>query len=259
LNIWHMSGAGNTFAVLDARGLALDFPELTKSLCARLKADGLLAVDTSEIADFRLHFYNSDGTRGEMCGNGARCVCKFAFDRGIAGEKMTVQTDAGLVYGQRIDSERYRVRLNNPQVLDLHRLGETAYVELGKPGVPHSVTKREGLDFSQKEELRERFLQLRHSPVFPKGVNVNFYSHLGENRIRVLTYERGVEDFTLACGTGSASVAVVLWATGQLPGGVLEAENQGGLLKIEIAGKAPEVEKIYLEGPALLWREYTNI
>ena len=74
-----------------------------------------------------------------------------------------------------------------------------------------------------------------------------------------MTYERGVEDFTLACGTGSASVAVVLWATGQLPGGVLEAENQGGLLKIEIEGKAPDMEKIYLEGPAVLLREYTSI
>ncbi len=259
MNVWHMSGAGNTFAVLDARGRTLDFPKIAKSLCAQLKADGLLAVDTSEIADFRLHFYNADGTRGEMCGNGARCVCKFAYDQGIAGENMTVQTDAGLVYGQKIDSESYRVQLNNPQVLDLHRLEGTAYVELGNPGVPHSVTKCEGLEFSQKEALRTQFLQLRHSSAFPKGVNVNFYSWLGENRIRVLTYERGVENFTLACGTGSASVAVVLWVTGQLPGGVLKAENQGGLLKVEIVGKAPSIEKIYLEGPAVLLGEYTSI
>ena len=259
MNIWHMSGAGNTFAALDARGLTLDFSELAKSLCVQLKTDGLLAVDTSETADFRLHFYNADGSRGEMCGNGARCVCKFAFDRGIAGEKMVVQTDAGLVYGQRIDSETYRVQLNNPQVMDLHRLENTAYVELGNPGVPHSVTELQNLEFAQKEALREQFLQLRHNPVFPKGVNVNFYSWLGEKRIRVLTYERGVENFTLACGTGSASVASVLWTLGQLPGGVLEAENQGGLLTINIEGKAPEIEKIYLEGPAVLWKEYTNL
>lgn len=258
MNIWHMSGAGNTFAVLDARGRILDFPKLAKSLCAQLKTDGLLAVDASEIADFCLHFYNADGSRGEMCGNGARCVCKFAFDRGLAGEKMVVQTDAGFVYGERLDSETYRVQLNNPGVLDLHRLEDTAYVELGNPGVPHSVTQWDGLDFSQKEELRTQFLQLRHSAAFPKGVNVNFYSRLGENHVRVLTYERGVEDFTQACGTGSASVAVVLWVTGQLPGGVLKAENQGGLLKVEIVGKAPYIEKIYLEGPAVLLREYTN-
>lgn len=259
MKIWHMSGAGNTFAVLDARGLTLDYPELVKSLCATLRADGLLAVDTSEIADFRLHFYNSDGMRGEMCGNGARCVCKFAYDQGIAGENMAVQTDAGLIYGQRIDCETFRVQLNNPQVLDLHRLGDTAYVELGNPGVPHSITACEELEFSQKEALRDQFLQLRHSPAFSKGANVNFYSWLGESHVRVLTYERGVENFTLACGTGSASVAVVLWVTGQLPGGVLKAENQGGPLNVEIVGKAPDIEKIYLEGLAVLLREYTSI
>ena len=259
MNVWHMSGAGNTFAALDARGLTLDFSELAKSLCAKLKADGLLAVDYADGADFRLHFYNADGSRGEMCGNGARCVCKFAYDRGIAGEKMTVQTDAGLVCGQRIDGETYRVQLNNPRVVDLCRVKNTAYVELGDPGVPHCVTEFQNLEFSQKEALREQFLQLRHDQAFPKGVNVNFYSRLGENRIRVLTYERGVENFTLACGTGSASVATVLWTSGQLPGGVLEAENQGGLLKIEILGKAPGIEKIYLEGPAVLWKEYTNL
>lgn len=259
MNVWHMSGAGNTFAVLDARGRNLDFSKLAISLCAQLKADGLLAVDTSETVDFRLHFYNADGSRGEMCGNGARCVCKFAYDRGIAGEYMTVQTDAGPVFGQRIDRECYRVQLNNPGMLELHRLQDTAYVELGDPGVPHSVTEVAQLEFSQKEALRPQFYQLRHDPVFHKGVNVNFYRWLGENHIRVLTYERGVENFTLACGTGSASVAVVLWAAGKLPGGILLAENQGGLLKIEIVGKAPDVEKIYLEGPTVLCEEYTNI
>ena len=172
---------------------------------------------------------------------------------------MVVQTDAGPVYGQRIDSETYRVQLNNPHVLELHRLENTAYVELGNPGVPHSVTELQNLDFPQKETLRAQFLQLRHHPVFPKGVNVNFYTWLGENRVRVLTYERGVENFTLACGTGSASVASVLWTLGQLPGGVLEAENQGGCLTVTIEGKAPDIEKIYLEGPAVLWKEYTNL
>ena len=254
--IHHMSGAGNDFAVLDARGLCLDFSELAKTLCARLCADGLLAVEDSETADFRLHFYNADGSRGEMCGNGARCVCKFAYDMGIAGEAMTVETDAGLVYGWRLDADTYRVKLNDLGVLDLTRLEDTAYVELGSPGVPHSVTELKKLTFEDKEALLPRFLKLRHNPVFPKGVNVNFFTRTGENAVRILTYERGVEDFTLACGTGSASVAVVLHQKGQLPGGVLQVENQGGLLRVEIVGKTPEVEQIYLEGPAILLAEY---
>ena len=128
MEILHMSGAGNDFAVLDARGKQLDFPELAKKLCKELGADGLLAADVSEKADFKLHFYNPDGSRGEMCGNGARCICKFAYDKAIAGEAMTVETDAGLVYGWRLAENQYRVQLNNPGLVYLHRLYDTAYI-----------------------------------------------------------------------------------------------------------------------------------
>ena len=90
MRVYHMSGAGNDFAVVDARGLSLDFSPLAVRLCRELGADGFMAVDTAADADFRLHFYNSDGSRGEMCGNGSRCICRFAYDNGIAGETMTV-------------------------------------------------------------------------------------------------------------------------------------------------------------------------
>ena len=250
MKVLHMSGAGNDFMVIDARGQSLDFEKLSKDLCARTGADGFMAVDYADAGDFRLHFYNSDGSRGEMCGNGARCVCKFAYDSGIAGETMTVQTDAGLVYGRRLGENTYRVQLNNPSVLDLQRLGDTAYVELGQPGVPHSVTELPRLEFAQKQNLLPRFLAARKADCFPKGVNVNFFARLGENRVRVLTYERGVEDFTLACGTGSAAVAVVLWKKGLLPGGYLEAENEGGTLTVQVVGVDNRVQELFLEGTA---------
>ena len=95
MNVWYMNGAGNDFMVIDARGKELDFEKLALELCPITGADGFMAVDYSDKADFRLHFYNSDGTRGEMCGNGARCICRFAYDNGIAGENMVVETDAG--------------------------------------------------------------------------------------------------------------------------------------------------------------------
>jgi diaminopimelate epimerase len=247
-----MSGAGNDFAVMDARGQSVDFSSLAKRLCAQLHTDGFMAVDVSHTADFRLHFYNADGSRGEMCGNGARCICKFAYDNGIAGEEMTVQTDAGIVYGWRLSQEQYRVQLNVPGVVDLERRADAAYVELGTPGVPHSVTYVPGLAFDQKEMLLPRALELRHDPVFPKGVNVNLYDRLDEKTVRVLTYERGVEDYTLACGTGSASVAVTLWLKGALPAGVLTAENQGGTLTVTVSGENGKVEKLLLEGPAVV-------
>lgn len=256
MEIFHMSGAGNDFAVLDARGKALDFSTLAKKLCTQLRADGFLALDVSETADFRLHFYNSDGSRGEMCGNGARCICKFAYDNGLAGETMTVETDAGPVYGWRLAENQYRVQLNNPGTVVLHCLPDAAYVELGDPGIPHSVTEYDTLEWADKEKLLPIFMKFRNSTDFPKGVNVNFYRRLSENTVRMLTFERGVEDFTLACGTGSASTAVTLWLQGQLPGGKLTAENPGGTLQITVEGENGIVTGLYLEGPAEIVGKY---
>lgn len=249
MNIWHMSGAGNDFVVLDARGEELDLSRLAKDLCKKYGTDGLMALDRSEVADFRLHFYNSDGSRGEMCGNGARCICKFAYDNGVVGAEMTAQTDAGIVYGWRIHDGQYRMRLNLPSVVDLARTENAAYVELGQPGIPHSVTRVQGLFHSQRKQLLPLAKQLRFHKAFPKGVNVNFYDWLGEDTVRILTYERWVEDYTLACGTGSAAVAVVLYEMGQLPGGVLKLENPGGTLTVTLKGEAGKVTELYLEGP----------
>ena len=135
MNVTYMNGAGNSFMVLDARGREQeDFSALAKQLCAMRHADGLIAVGNSDRADFKMIFYNADGSLGEMCGNGARCICRFGHDIGLAGDVMTVETDAGLVPGWRLDENLYRVKLNNPYVLDLHRKGDVAYVELGHPG-----------------------------------------------------------------------------------------------------------------------------
>ena len=256
MNVWYMSGAGNDFMVIDARGKEYDFGKLSVELCKLTGADGFMAVDHSDTADFKLHFYNSDGTRGEMCGNGARCICKYAFDHGIAGETMVVETDAGPVPGWRLGENLYRVKLNNPGVLDLNRRPDGAYAELGNPGVPHSVTEIPGLTWDMKDTIRAKALELRFAPEYPKGVNVNFYTWLDGSSVRVLTYERGVEDYTLACGTGCGSIASVLWLRGQLPGGRLTAHNEGGTLTVAIDGRDGIIGSILLEGPAELVREY---
>ena len=256
MNVTYMNGAGNDFMVLDARGRKLDFPRLAVKLCKLTHADGFMAVDYSQTADFRLHFYNADGSRGEMCGNGARCICRYAFDHGIAGETMTVETDAGLVPGWRLDENRYRIRLNTPGVLDLHRKENAAYVELGNPGVPHAVAEYRGDLWGDQEKLKETLQALRHDPAFPKGANVNFFQELAPGEIRILTFERGVEDYTLACGTGCGSTAVVLWLTGRLPQGRLTAHNRGGDLSVTVSGKDGKVERLLLEGPTQVVREY---
>ena len=257
MKIYYMNGAGNDFMVMDARDNEdRDFAAMAVEYCRITGADGFMAVGKSDVADFRLHFYNSDGTRGEMCGNGARCICRFAHDMGIAGPVMTVQTDAGLVPGWRIDENQYRVKLNNPSVLDLARKGDIAYAELGNPGVPHAVAEYVGDLWGDKEALLEQMRALRFDPAFPKGANVNFYQVLGENEVRILTFERGVEGYTLACGTGTGSTAAVLWRKGLLPGGVLTAHNPGGTLKITVEGEGETVTTILLEGSTEIVKVY---
>ena len=243
--------------MLDARGKELNLSRIAKELCKLHKADGLMAVDHSEVADFRLHFYNADGSRGEMCGNGSRCICRYAYEHGLAGVHMTVQTDAGIVMSQRLDESHYRVVLNLPSVVDLNRKENIAYVELGTPGVPHAVMELPGLQWGMGKALEEQMRHLRYDPAFPKGANVNFYTWVDDSCIRLLTYERGVEDFTLACGTGSASAAVVLWLKGQLPQGQLTVKNRGGDLKIRIEGTGRTVTRLLLEGPTEILDKFT--
>ena len=169
---------------------------------------------------------------------------------------MTVETDAGLVPGWRIDENQYRVQLNNPGVLDLGRKGPIAYVELGNPGVPHGVKEVPGLQFDQREALRQEAKSLRYDPAFPKGANINFYTWLGDAEVRVLTYERGVEDYTLACGTGCGSTAATLFTQGKLPGGKLLCHCPGGDLQVTVEEADGVINSILLEGPATIVKIY---
>lgn len=250
MEAWHMNGAGNDFLVIDAREKRLALSDMARALCAAYGADGFMAVDTSQKADVRLHFYNSDGSRGEMCGNGSRCVCRFAYEHGIAGEHMLIEADAGLVPGWRLSQSQYRVQLNSPQILQLNCKPDVAYVELGCPGLPHAVVEVPGLSWQQRDALRERAKQLRFNPAFARGANVNFYTWLDEGHIRILSYERGVEDYTLACGTGTGATAAVLWMQGKLPGGDLIADNPGGQLRVHVGGgRQGQSMKLLLDGP----------
>ena len=257
MNVTYMNGAGNDFMVIDGRGLTLDYPKLAVEYCGLTGADGFMVLDSSDKADFRLHFYNADGTRGEMCGNGARCICRYAYDLGVAGESMTVETDAGLVPGWRLDENRYKVKLNNPSVLDLHRKGDVAYVELGNPGVPHAVAEYRGDLWGDAEALKEQLRSLRFDAAFPKGANVNFYQVLEEGEVRVLTFERGVEDYTLACGTGCGSITCAMWKGGKLPGKHLIAHNRGGTLSVTLEETDGQVTGLLLEGPTEVTQIYT--
>ena len=163
---------------------------------------------------------------------------------------MTVETDAGIIFCQRLSESVYRLQLNLPSLLELQRKPGVAYTELGNPGLPHAMVELNDLAWENMEQIRPAAVQLRQDAIFPKGVNINYFAEISPGEVRMLTYERGVEDYTLACGTGSASVALALWTQGRLPKNTLLAHNRGGDLLVRIEEDASgQLHKLFLEGP----------
>ena len=257
-----MNGAGNDFILVENLHGELTQQQLSKlarTLCDRrmsIGADGLMAIVPAKAdADFGMLFFNCDGTLGEMCGNGARCICRYGYETGLAGETQTIETTAGLVTGTRIDAKNYRIRLPDPvnlQYLALDVDGKKVgcmYLELGNPGIPHAVVQYPGLREADEQALFEFGRKLRYHPAFPKGANVNFLEKTGENRFYERTWERGVEDFTYACRTGTGASVYAL-AEKRRCGDHAEVEVKGGLLIVDIVRDGKKCRDLLLTGPA---------
>ena len=263
MKFWKMNGAGNDFIILNnlEEHLPVDrLPQVARTLCERhlsIGADGLMVVDApTQGGDYRMRFYNSDGSIGEMCGNGARCICRYGFENGLAGETQTVETTAGIVTGRRISPRLYRIRLNDPTTVRLDCPvvvdGITyacSYVELGDPGIPHAVVPYANLRQADEHELRELGRAIRWNKTFPKGAKVNFYEIVGEDLLFERTFERGVEDFTYACGTGTGSVVTVLTLQGKVSGHGVQVDMTGGRLVIDAERIHSRIASLYLTGP----------
>lgn len=249
MKITKMHGAGNDFILINnliEQLPADDLADFARQLCHRrlsVGADGLILADRPKhYGDIQMVFYNADGSKGEMCGNGARCLARFAYEQGLSPAQMELETLAGSVLAERITQEAYRVRLPNPSLIEPIRLSlddcliKGYYVELGQPGVPHLCVELPELDTISEETLFQLGRKLRYHPVLSKGANVNFYQQLSTGHFLERTYERGVEDFTMACGTGSASVALAVQTIDptlrsqsirlSVPGGEILIDNQ---------------------------------
>lgn len=272
MKVTGMHGAGNSFLLLENLHHELqgeDLSVLALRLCSPLSgpgADGMIVlVPAGDEADFGMLFYNSDGSLGEMCGNGARCAARYGVEHGLAQdpERIRIRATAGLVLARRISDEQYEVRLNDPSVVDLHRVAtlpegrfDCAYAELGDPGIPHAVLEVEASAFGDRDALRALGRALRFHPAFPRGANVSFVCVEGGELLRAVTYERGVEDFTLACGTGCGAIALSLILRGRMPGERVRIRMPGGELSVRLRRQGERVCDILLTGPTALVGEY---
>lgn len=256
-----MHGAGNDFVLINNMEEQIPqekMSDLVRRICTRrlsVGADGVMFVEAPLAGgDYRMLFYNADGSLGEMCGNGARCIARYGYEKGLAGETQRIETTAGLVVGRRVSRRLYRVRLNDPSVIDLERTVEAdgvryecGYVELGDPGLPHAVIGLENWDAWEENELRELGRKLRYHPAFPKGANVTFVKTLGDNELKAITFERGVEDFTLACGTGCGATTLVMTLRGRAGGDNTRIHMPGGELFVSFDRETKR--DIFLTGP----------
>ncbi|MGD2154084.1 MAG: diaminopimelate epimerase [Gemmatimonadales bacterium] len=259
LGFCKISGAGNDFILLNAAEAAKvpDLGALALELCRRgssVGADGLIVVGPSERADadVRVRFWNPDGREFGTCGNGTRCAARFAALEGLAAEQMVISTDDGDIGARVSDAEvalRYRVR----PTVELERTvtggdGERTghFVEVG---IPHLVVPLDALPEGPIEPLCR---PLRSAPELgPRGANVNLVEVIDRHRIRIRTYERGVEAETLACGSGSMSAAVALCAAGQVEPPVEVTTRSGDRLTVRFR-REPDggFSDLELEGPA---------
>ena len=264
-----MHGTGNDFVVVDAREQSADWEALARAVCDRhfgVGADGLVLALPTANADLRMRMFNPDGSEAEMCGNGIRCLAKFAVERGIVQPRdraLTVETLAGLlrceVSGVNGTVQRVRASMGRPRLdpADIPVLAESSgpvlhlpiqidggefdvtCVSMGNPHAVHFTDQPVG-----EIELELVGPRVEHHPAFPRRVNFEVANVLGRDRLRMRVWERGA-GITLACGTGACATAVAARLRG-LVGDAVEIELPGGVVRIEWDGQG----EVYLSGPA---------
>lgn len=207
-----MHGAGNDFIVIDDReqSFPLDdvaFIQRITTRCTGVGSDGIILIQPSKSADLRMRFFNPDGSEVGLCGNGARCFARRAFQLGAAPKTMTIQTQSGVVHAKVLENQ---VRLILPDPTDFRldlNAGIVWSVDFVYTGVEHAVVRVDDLDALDVPLLGRR---LRHHELFaPRGTNANFMKVEADGTLSLRTYERGVEAETLACGTGAVAAALV--------------------------------------------------
>jgi len=248
LKLTKMNGNGNDFLLVDNRNLEYNSDELknlTLNLCRRreaLGADGILVAEPSARLDFKMRLFNRDGSEGEMCGNGARCMARFAKENWLSKDSVSFETLGGDQYAT-VSGRRVALKLAGVNMSGIvkeakcEQDGEKIAYSYLIVGVPHTVIfehkkRRDEEYFSLGKKLRNRL------DLFPQGANINFAvkREAEDNGYDMITYERGVEDLTLSCGTGSTATAIAAFVT-RRGGMCANIHNKGGINCIKLSCK----------------------
>jgi diaminopimelate epimerase len=246
IHFYKYQGTGNDFIMVDNRSRV--FPKknvnLIHKLCDRrfgIGADGLILLELSEKHDFTMVYFNANGKEGSMCGNGGRCIVAFAKKLNIMKNKTTFEAADGLHFAE-IENELVNLQMadvENIEIYDTH-----AFLNTGSPHHVYFCNVVENLN------VREMGSKIRYgAPYFEEGTNVNFVEQISENSFKVRTYERGVEDETLACGTGVTAVAIAANKSNKTAKEKIYIEVLGGKLEVSFKKEGNSYKNVFLKGP----------
>ncbi len=240
-------GTGNDFVIIDNRDQF--FPkqntELVAKMCDRrfgIGADGLILLENHKSADFTMVYYNADGNISTMCGNGGRCISHFAEFLGVISETATFEAVDGM-HKAKVKADWVSLKMNEVKNVDIFE----NHVFLNT-GSPHHVEMVSGL---KEFDVFQNGKDIRNNSYGKEGANINFVEQLEDAVFRVRTYERGVEDETLSCGTGVTAVAIAMFEMGKTTANLIDLKTPGGNLKVRFNKEEAGYNTVYLEGPAV--------
>jgi len=248
ITFYKYQGTGNDFVIIDNRNeiFPKDNVKLIERICDRrfgIGADGLLLLENDKESDFKMVYYNSDGNQSSMCGNGGRCLTAFAHKLGIINNTTFFTAMDGLHQATILENGNVSLQMKDVDEVKI----EKDYVFLNS-GSPHHVLL---VDDIENCDVKTNGAKIRYSDLYGKaGSNVNFVKQIDDNHFRLRTYERGVEDETLSCGTGATAVAIAMNAIRKTDSEVIQLDVQGGKLKVSFLKNKNEYTQIFLEGPA---------
>jgi len=250
-----MVASGNDFVIAELRAKSSELRNLAREFCNRkygVGADGLLILEKSKIADIRMRIFNADGSEAQMCGNGARCVALYqGYTLHAIRYTLAIETKAGIIESE-VNGDNVKIKLTDPKDIKLDfpvKVNKrNLRVNFIDTGVPHVVIFVEGLDKIDVVNLGKEIRY--HKRFFPRGTNVNFIEILGQDSLKIRTYERGVEDETLACGTGAVASALVLSLKSQVTSyGKIDVHTKSReILKVYFDRRNSNFENVWLEG-----------